>query len=103
MPGIKQKTRSAELGSALGLEALTIAWMVVEAGGALAAGLAAHSILLMAFGIDSVIELASAGLLYRRLGREARAQPGDEGAVEALERRTARISGYLLFGLAVYV
>ena len=55
---------------ALRLEVITIAWMTVEAVGAIVAGLLARSTLLLAFGIDSVIELVSAGVLYRcrRLG-----------------------------------
>ena len=43
------------------LEWLTIAWMVIEAAVALWSGYAAHSITLLAFGLDSVIELISAG------------------------------------------
>jgi hypothetical protein len=37
----------------------------------------AHSVLLLTFGVDSIIELASAGPLYFRLAREARAAPGN--------------------------
>ena len=47
---------------ALWFEWLTIAWMVIEAVVAIAAGIAAHSITLTAFGLDSVIELISAGV-----------------------------------------
>jgi hypothetical protein len=52
------------------LEWLTIAWMLIEAAVACAAALAAHSIALMAFGIDSLIELASAAVLIWRLSVE---------------------------------
>jgi divalent metal cation (Fe/Co/Zn/Cd) transporter len=41
--------------------------MTVEAIIAIASGIAAHSISLTAFGIDSLIELASAGVLIWRL------------------------------------
>lgn len=41
--------------------ALTIAWNIVEAGVAIAAGIAAGSIALVGFGSDSVIEVGSAG------------------------------------------
>src|SRR5215472_3393747 len=41
--------------------------MVVEAGVAIGAGIAARSITLLAFGIDGVIELASAGVLIWRI------------------------------------
>ena len=54
------------------LEYLTLAWMVVEAGVAIGAGLAGRSITLLAFGIDSVIELISAGVLIWRLTVELR-------------------------------
>jgi hypothetical protein len=47
------------------LEYVTLAWMVVEAAVAIGAGLAARSITLLAFGIDNVIELASAAVLVR--------------------------------------
>lgn len=41
------------------LESATVAWMAVEAILAVAAGVAARSVLLTAFGADSLIELAS--------------------------------------------
>src|SRR5260370_20044507 len=86
---------------ALRLEALSIVWMIVEAGAAIGAGVLAHSILLMAFGVDSGIELLSAGALYWRLDREARSMPGDDADVERIERRTARFAGWLLYALAL--
>jgi hypothetical protein len=43
--------------TAFRLEWLTIGWMVIEAVVACAAALGARSIALMAFGIDSLIEL----------------------------------------------
>ena len=85
------------------MEALTIAWMIVEAAASIAAGVLARSLLLIAFGVDSGIELLSASVLYWRLRREAQAKPGEEAAVERLERRTARFGGYLLYALALYV
>lgn len=45
---------------------LTIGWMTVEAVVAIMAGIAAGSLVLIAFGLDSVIELASAGALMWR-------------------------------------
>jgi divalent metal cation (Fe/Co/Zn/Cd) transporter len=88
---------------ALRLEALTIAWMIVEAAAAIGAGVVARSVLLLAFGVDSIIELLSAGVLYWRLRMEARAVGADEEAMEALERRTSRIAGWLLGALTLYV
>jgi hypothetical protein len=52
------------------LEWVTIGWMAIEAAVAVASGIAARSITLVAFGLDSVIELASAGVLVWRLSTE---------------------------------
>jgi divalent metal cation (Fe/Co/Zn/Cd) transporter len=82
------------------LEWLTIGWMTVEAVIAIAAGVTAGSLVLIAFGLDSVIELASAGVLMWRLSVELR-----RGQVfsERAERTASRIGGALLFLLAGYV
>lgn len=93
MPGLRTGLR---------LEAVSIAWMVAEAAVSLGAGIAAGSLLLVAFGVDSVIELASALLLFRRL-RQQTSGTLDEAALEAIERKTAQLAGYLLCGLSVYV
>jgi divalent metal cation (Fe/Co/Zn/Cd) transporter len=82
------------------LQWLSIAWMVIEGAVAIGSGIIAHSLLLVAFGIDSVIELASACVLVWRLSAELR--HGREFS-EATERRASRIAGGLLFALAVYV
>jgi len=82
------------------LEWLTVGWMAVEATVAVASGIAARSITLIAFGLDSVIELASAGVLIWRLSCELRF--GREVS-EAAERFARRIAGGLLFALAAYV
>lgn len=95
--------RDSQMRAALRLEALTLAWMVVEAGASIGAGLAAHSLLLIAFGADSVVEMLSAGVLYRRLCREAAFPFADQADLESLERRTARIAGSLLYALALCV
>lgn len=75
------------------LEELTIAWMVIEAVVAIGAGIAARSVLLTAFGVDSVIELLSGVVLYRRL----------KGDSDRLETTATRISAILLVLLCVYV
>lgn len=86
---------------ALRLEVITISWMTIEAVGSIGAGLLASSTLLLAFGIDSIVELVSAGVLYRRLKLEAAG--GDTHRVEAMERSAGKIGGFLLFSLAAYV
>ena len=85
--------RPSAVAMALRLEKITIVWMVVEAAAAVGAGIVAHSLLLVAFGIDSAIELASGIVVFKRFRVEA----------EQIERRTARIAGYLLLLLSVYV
>lgn len=82
------------------LEWVTIGWMTVEATVAIASGLAAHSLTLLAFGIDSVIELISAGVLIWRLAVELR---HGHAFSENAERTASRIGGGLLFALAAYV
>jgi divalent metal cation (Fe/Co/Zn/Cd) transporter len=82
------------------VEYVTLAWMVIEAVVAIASGVAATSITLTAFGVDSVIELASACVLIWRLSVELR--QGRHFA-EAAERTASRIGGVLLFALATYV
>ncbi len=81
-------------------EWITIAWMVIEAVVAIGSGIAAHSITLTAFGLDSVIELISAVVLIWRLGVELK--HGKEFSATA-ERRASKIGGGLLFALAAYV
>src|SRR5436189_2070471 len=56
---------------ALLLTYITIGWMTIEGAAALLLGWASKSLLLEAFGIDSVIELFSAGVLLWRLRVES--------------------------------
>ena len=82
------------------LEWLTIGWMSVEAIVAIASGVASGSLVLIAFGLDSVIELASAGVLIWRLSVELR---HGQAFSERAEYLAGRIAGALLLMLAVYV
>jgi len=99
-PSRFSEERVALIRQAFRLEWLTIAWMTVEAVVAIAAGIAAGSLVLTAFGLDSVIELASAAVLMWRLRVEL--QQG-HAFPEEVERRATRIAGGLLFALAAYV
>lgn len=94
--------RSAQLRQAIRLEIVTIIWMIIEAIGSVVAAILAHSLLLLAFGIDSLIELISAGVLFRRLRKEMRDQL-DQHQAEVLEQRASRIAGWLLCLLAIYI
>lgn len=93
--------RAAALRWGVRLEILTVAWMAAEAALAIGAGIAARSVLLTAFGFDSVVELLSGAILLRRLGLEARG--ASAGSAERIELATARISAVLLVLLCVYV
>jgi divalent metal cation (Fe/Co/Zn/Cd) transporter len=96
----KSVDRAALIGVAFRLEWITLGWMAVEAAVALASGIAASSITLLAFGLDSVIELASAGVLIWRLAVELR---HGQDFSERAERLASRIGGALLLALALYV
>ena len=85
---------------ALRLEWITLGWLLIEAAVAIGSGIMAHSLTLIAFGADSIIELASAGVLIRRLAIEV--SRGEAVATE-FERRAARIGSVLLFALSGYV
>jgi divalent metal cation (Fe/Co/Zn/Cd) transporter len=74
--------------------------MVIEAAVAIASGLAARSLTLIAFGADSVIELLSAAVLLWRLQVELRR--GQEFS-ENTERLAAKFGGALLVALSLYV
>ncbi len=95
-------SRAADLRQALLLTDITLVWMTFEGAVSLVLGRASHSLLLEAFGIDSIVELFSAGVLLWRLRVEASAW-ADEAVIESAERRASRLAGYTLYILAVYV
>lgn len=76
--------------------------MTIEGAASLLLGWASKSLLLEAFGIDSIVELFSAGVLLWRLKVEASGL-ADERRVEVVERRAARWVGYSLYALVLYV
>ena len=96
-----EKARSAAVRTGVRLEVVTVAWMLIEAVLALGAGIAARSVLLTAFGFDSVIELLSGGTLLWRLAAEARGSGTDR--IEGAERRATWISAVLLVLLSLYL
>ncbi len=63
--------RSEDVRLALLLTYITLGWMTIEGAASLLLGWASKSLLLEAFGIDSVIELFSAAVLLWRLRIEA--------------------------------
>jgi divalent metal cation (Fe/Co/Zn/Cd) transporter len=91
-------TESALLARGRRLEHLTILWNALEAAISLIAGMLAGSIALVSFGLDSVIEVASAVVLLWRL------QPAmDPERREAVEQKAHRLVGICFLLLAAYV
>src|SRR5256885_12511840 len=97
-----RQKRSDDVQFALLLTYITLGWMTIEGAAALLLGWASKSLLLEAFGIDSVIELSSASVLLWRLRVEA-SRRADETRVEAVELRASRLVGYTLYLLVAYV
>jgi divalent metal cation (Fe/Co/Zn/Cd) transporter len=94
--------RPALLRRGLRLEYLTVGWNLVEGVIAVAAALAAGSVALLGFGIDSFVESVSGSVLIWRLRAEhgGRHEPKD---VERIERRAERLVGASFLLLAAYV
>ena len=82
-------------------QALTACWMVVELVVAVAAGVAAHSVALTAFGVDSGIEIFTALVVLRQLLLHTD-RAGDE-ELDRRERQASRLVGWALYGLVVYI
>ena len=80
------------------LEYFTIVWNSLEGLVAVVAGAFAGSISLVAFGIDSFIEVASGSALLWRIYSDA-----DETRRQQVERIALRIVGACFFALALYV
>lgn len=94
-------SRAKSVSRALRLEYLTVGWNVVEGVVAIGAALAAGSVALLAFGIDSFVECASGAVLIWRLRAERSAK--DAAAIERLDRRAHQLVGWSLFALAAWV
>lgn len=93
--------RDALVRAGVRVEMVTVVWMAAEAVIAISAGIAAQSVLLTAFGLDSVIELVTGGTLLWRLATEARG--GSLEHVERAENRAAWVTGVALLLLCIYV
>src|SRR6266516_3938853 len=96
------RERADDVQFALLLTYITLGWMTIEGAASLLLGWASKSLLLEAFGIDSVIELFSAAVLLWRLRVEASGVAAVE-RVDFVERRAARLVGYSLYALVAYV
>ncbi len=95
--------RPGLLRRALRLEYLTVGWNIVEGLIAITAGLAAGSVALLGFGIDSFVESASGSVLVWRLLAERNADEDDEERIEHVERRAQQLVAGSLVLLAAYI
>ncbi|MCA1725362.1 MAG: cation transporter [Thermomicrobia bacterium] len=84
---------SALLRRGLRLEYATLGWNVVGVGIVLAAAIAARSVALAGFGLDSLIEIFASVIVVWQL----------KGINEARERRALRLIGGAFYALAVYI
>ncbi len=73
-------------------------WNILEAGVGLWSGIEASSVALIAFGLDSFVEIFAGAVLIRHLNQDWK---GKEG--EARERRAHRFLGITFFLLASYI
>lgn len=88
--------RDALTRRAFHLEYFTVGWMVVEMAVAITAGVLAHSIALIAFGLDSVIELFAAFVVIWQLRGLSEEQEEKEGVA-------LKLIAVTFFALAAYV
>jgi divalent metal cation (Fe/Co/Zn/Cd) transporter len=95
-----EQTRVTQLQLGIRIEIITIVWMMIEMAVSIGAGIAAGSVLLIAFGLDSLIELIGGGILLWRLQVEAR--KGDPERVKQAEHRAAWVIAICLALLCVY-
>src|SRR5258708_26908425 len=79
----------------------TVGWMVIEGVVAIGAGIAAHSVALTAFGVDSGIELFSSVVVLRRLLQ--RSESEERGAMTGGERSATKLVGFALYALIAYI
>jgi divalent metal cation (Fe/Co/Zn/Cd) transporter len=95
MQMLLDRERASHLRAGRRLEYFTLGWNLTEAAVAIGAGLFAGSIALIGFGVDSLIESLSGGILFWRLLRTE--------TDERRERLAHRLVGISFFLLALYV
>lgn len=94
--------RAQLLKRGLRLEYVTVGWNIVEGLIAVGAGIAAGSVALIAFGVDSFVESISGAVLIWRLRAEVGGDAYEE-RVEQVERRASRLVAVSFAVLAAYV
>ena len=83
------------------IEFVSILWMIIEAGVAISGGIIAHSLALVSFGSDSIIELIAGFILLWRLWIEMKGQSTKK--IESAEKTASWVVGIALLSLAVYI
>jgi divalent metal cation (Fe/Co/Zn/Cd) transporter len=96
---VKNSQRAARLDRGLLLEYASLGYNALEAIVGIALGVAASSVALIGFGLDSVVEASSAAVLVWRLRAERHGgRPSEE-----VERRAVRLVSFAFFALGAYV
>ena len=96
--GPSHRARQAAVRRARVLNVATIAWNTVEGVVAIVAGVAAGSVSLVGFGIDSAIEVSAAVILAWRLHQER-----NGGCMQAADARATKAIAASFAALAIYV
>ncbi len=93
-------SEDADWRTALRLEYFTVIYNIFEAVASILSGMAAGSIALVGFGLDSVVESLSGLILIWRLRRHDQVSPEEE---ERIERTAQRLVAFSFFLLGAYV
>ncbi|WAH38124.1 cation diffusion facilitator family transporter [Alicyclobacillus dauci] len=94
-------THAVSVKRGINIELVSIVWMVIEAAVAIGSGMIAHSLSLVAFGADSIIELVAGAVLLWRLTIEAHG--ASLARVKSAEKASSWVVGIALLLLAVYI
>jgi len=94
-------THAVSVRKGVSIELASVTWMIVEAAVAIGAGVVAHSLALVAFGADSIIELIAGAVLLWRLSIEVHGASSKR--VEQAERVSSWVVGVALLLLAMYI
>ncbi len=77
---------------------LSVGWMTIEAGAAIIAAILAGSVALLGFGLDSLIELASASIIiWRFTGARSQSEVAERRAQQLIAGCFAALALYLLY------
>lgn len=79
----------------------TVGWNAVEAVIAITAAIAAGSVALMAFGLDSIVEMSSGLVILWRIGAERRARSAEQ--IDRVEKNARRAVAVTLYVLGAFI